>query len=342
MQRALDDDRMSEPQENNDDLFQQLDEKNQLIAALTERLEQAAEQLDRNHRNGSDRGVRLGGGGVPAEFVEQQQALANDVHQMVEQWDQMQAGATLGRIELQVGELRDYLAQRLDKLHVSASPAPTSSASDESSVGSVKQYMEAVQPTAAAPDANSYENLKAQLLGDEIPTTPAAPAEELPEVGSTVSEPIQSNDTPAVTDVAELPDGPEPIDVESASLEILQQAVLERDQYIMLLIQKMRSSQKDRLLDSNWKELESVPHDLHATLCELQADLNKTLRMAEVEFSLERARMGREANHLKQARAELEREMRHLSRNANGSADGDESDESAGFSNRWKRLMGKG
>lgn len=342
MQRALDDDRMSEPQENNDDLFQQLDEKNQLIAALTERLEQAAEQLDRNHRNGSDRGVRLGGGGVPAEFVEQQQALANDVHQMVEQWDQMQAGATLGRIELQVGELRDYLAQRLDNLHVSASPAPTSSASDESSVGSVKQYMEAVQPTAAAPDANSYENLKAQLLGDEAPTVPAVSTEELPEVSSSVPEPSQPNAMPAVADVEELPDGPEPIDVESASLEILQQAVLERDQYIMLLIQKMRSSQKDRLLDSNWKELESVPHDLHATLCELQADLNKTLRMAEVEFSLERARMGREANHLKQARAELEREMRHLSRNANGSADGDESDESAGFSNRWKRLMGKG
>lgn len=333
---------MSEPLENNDELFQQLDEKNQLIAALTERLEQAAEQLDRNHRNGSDRGVRLGGG-VPAEFAEQQQALANDVHQMVEQWDQMQAGATLGRIELQVGELRDYLAQRLDNLHVSASPVPTNSESDESSVGSVKQYMETVQPTVAAPEANSYENLKAQLLGDEIPTTPVAPAEELPEVGSSVPEPTHPNDMPAVADVADLPDGPEPVDVESASLEILQQAVLERDQYIILLIQKMRSSQKDRLLDSNWKDLESVPHDLHATLCELQADLNKTLRMAEVEFSLERARMGREANQLKQARAELDREARRHSRGGDSAADGDGSDDdSAGFSSRWKRLMGKG
>lgn len=334
---------MSEPSENNDELFQQLDEKNQLIAALTERLEQAAEQLDRNHRNGSDRGVRLGGGGVPAEFVEQQQTLANDVQQMVEQWDQMQAGATLGRIELQVGELRDYLAQRLDNLHVSASPVAVPAESDESSVGSVKQYMEAVQPTAAVPGVNSYENLKAQLLGDEVPVSPPASAEELPEVGSGVSEPPQPNVTPAVADVGELPDGPEPINVESAPLETLQQAVLERDQYITLLIQKMRSSQKDRLLDSNWKELESVPHDLHATLCELQADLNKTLRLAEVEFSLERARMGREANHLKQARAELEREMRHLSKGSNGAADGEGSDdESAGFSSRWKRLMGKG
>lgn len=35
----------------------QLADRDQLVAALTERLEQAAEQLDRLHRTGADRGV---------------------------------------------------------------------------------------------------------------------------------------------------------------------------------------------------------------------------------------------------------------------------------------------
>ena len=73
----------------------QLQEKEQLVAALTERLEQAAEQLDRLHRTGADRAMRTGGGGFPAEMVEQQKQLVDDLQRSVQQWEDMQPGAML-------------------------------------------------------------------------------------------------------------------------------------------------------------------------------------------------------------------------------------------------------
>ena len=87
----------------------QLQEKEQLIAALTERLEQAAEQLDRLRRSGADKALRTGGG-IPPELVEEQKQLVGDLQRVVQQWEDMQPGALLGRVEMQLGELRDLVS----------------------------------------------------------------------------------------------------------------------------------------------------------------------------------------------------------------------------------------
>lgn len=93
------------------DLIQnQLHEKEQLVAALTERLEQAAEQLDRLQRTGADKGRRpLVGGGLPAELVEEHKTTLEDLKRVIARWEDIQAEAALGRIETQIVELRDLV-----------------------------------------------------------------------------------------------------------------------------------------------------------------------------------------------------------------------------------------
>ena len=86
-----------------------LREKEHLVAALTERLEQAAEQLDRLRRTGVDKGRRPLGGGFPAEVVEEHKTTLEDLKRVITRWEDMQAEVTLGRIETQIAELRDLM-----------------------------------------------------------------------------------------------------------------------------------------------------------------------------------------------------------------------------------------
>src|SRR5437868_6722484 len=87
----------------------QLHEKDQLVTALTERLEQAAEQLDRLRRTGADKGRRPagGGGGMPAELVDDHKSTLEDLKRVIARWEDIQAEAAFGRIETQIVELRD-------------------------------------------------------------------------------------------------------------------------------------------------------------------------------------------------------------------------------------------
>ncbi len=87
----------------------QLADRDQLVAALTERLEQAAEQLDRLHRTGADRGVRSGILGIPPELIQQQQKLVEDLQQAIQQWEDMQPGAFFGRLESQLTQIHDLV-----------------------------------------------------------------------------------------------------------------------------------------------------------------------------------------------------------------------------------------
>jgi len=80
-------------------LEEQLCEKDELVAVLTERLEQAAEQLDRFRRTGSGRGVRLASG-LPTELVDSQKSLITKLEHAVAQWEDLQAAAALGRLEM--------------------------------------------------------------------------------------------------------------------------------------------------------------------------------------------------------------------------------------------------
>lgn len=310
-------------------LESQLREKEQLVSALTERLEQAAEQLDRIRRTGGDRGARVAGG-IPAELVEEQKTLVTDLQQAVQQWSEMQPGATLGRIEVQIIELRDLVAGRLSE-----------GGFQPSSGNAFSGHFEQSPPDRgrSASDSKSglsgYESMKAQLLGSPAEQTKSAPkevpTEAKPAQPSQPQEEIANVDPPVV------------IDLNAAGVDDLRKAVEQRDAYISFLTKKLRAAEMCYQDSINWEVLNNAPEDLRRRLEDLEKTLHATLRHAEIDHSLERARLSREATRLEHLEEQIRREMKRL--NISETQDGDDEEPSAqsdhGMNTRWQRLFGK-
>ncbi len=321
----------------------QLREKEELVAVLTQRLEQAAEQLDRIHRTGGDRGLRLGGG-FPPELVESHKNLVGELQQAVEQWEQMQAAATLGRLEVQISELHDLIADQGGKaITGEETPQPLQDARPEDDInagvgkgdrsnlperpdGCFAQMRPVPFSDASADDEpDAWETLKAGLLAKD-----SEPAQEAPEA----EEIVESHQ-------------PEPIDFLTADTKELQCAIESRDEYISFLIKKLRIVQsRQSVALPDWAALENVPEELRQGLQELEGRLEETLRISEVELSIERARLSREEVRLQQIEYQVEKKMNLLGLSLEDGApvDGFQAtdDSHKGKGRRWLRFLGVG
>lgn len=290
-----------------------LREKEELVEALTERLEQAAEQLDRLQRANGDRG-RWMTGGVPAELVEQQRTVCEDLERVVQQWEDSQPTAALSRIEMQIQELRDLVVRM---------PAGGGLPAEE------RPHEAAAQDSGADAGMSAWEALKAGLLGQSPPAdgTNGNPARE--GQGSVADGPDPFDGEPL--------EPPAPVDFEFADSDELRRAVIVRDDFIAELLRRLRSAESRTRSTDDWKSLETVPEDLRNRLESLERRLEQTLRLTEVELSLERARLGREEVRLKQ----LEEAMQKAARRGMASDDDEEDDEERTASDgRWKRMLG--
>lgn len=309
----------------------QLHEKEQLVSALTERLEQAAEQLDRLHRTGADRAVRVGGG-FPQELVEQQKQLVDDLQRAVQQWEDMQPGALLGRIEMQIGDIRDMLANGVEP-----SSSPSENRSSSSGGGDIAAYMREAMGGSGSNGLSGYEAMKAGLLANEPggESEPVAAREEMP-------APVQAVDqffTPTGPEFEDTPlaDPPASIDVANAGIEDLRQAVEERDSYILYVLQRLRNAESRHHVPNNWAVLETMPAELRGRLEVLEKQLQQTLRTAEIELSLQRAKLGREEMRIRHLDEQVQKERK---RTGGGPADAPEGDRDKSQSNRWMRMLG--
>lgn len=290
----------------------QLQDKEQLVAALTERLEQAAEQLDRVHRTGGDRRAHLGG--FPPELVEQQKSLVDELQHAVETWEAMQASLVLGRLEVQITELRDLVSERLTAAPVAGTmPVPAERLGSETPRRS--------QGDDAAPQG--WEALKASLLGD------APPAEADAADGTA--------DDSAADEPLELENAPPPLDPESANPDELRRAIDARDEFIAQLARNLRRLNTRHRLPDDWSALANVPDELRERLMALERRLEESLRLAEVETSLERARLGREAIRLRLWEEQLQKEARRHTAAAGPPKEADDTDPK---SRRWLRMLG--
>lgn len=342
----------------------QLREKDDIIAALTERLEQAAEQLDRIHRSGGDRGASAsagGGGGLPAELVEQQKELTEQLQQAVEQWEEMQAAATLERLEGRVLELKDLFAGGVASVSSEAAQAPAPASSGSREAPEDEPEPKRPQTSEPAPSGDNWEALKARLFASETDDSPSGntetvePADSVPpeanETGAEAAAPTPERCRGAADtepDEGPEPDPPEPVDFETAGADDLRQAVERRDAYIMYLTRRIRMVQLRCTPSDGWASLENAPEELRTRLEELEGQLEQNLRHAEVEFSLERARLAREASKLQQARDQIEQEKKRLGLAGESTDDSSEkknaeaSAEQPRESGRWMRFLGKG
>jgi len=304
-------------------LESQLAEKEQLVAALTERLEQAAEQLDRLHRTGADRGVRAGIAGIPAELVQQQQKLTEELQRAVQQWEDMQPGAFFGRLETQLAQIQELVQQEPHGggSHSSDSYSHYESGrSSESSYGSggttsLQSVLERMQAKQAEPPAEESANPPAEERSEGAPSASAVDIALPP-----LSEP------------------PEPIDVTAATPEELARACEVRDSYIVYLLQRLRQIESLGHVPNSWAGLENVPGELRARLETLEKRLEETLRLAEVELSLQRAKLAREEMRIRMMDGQMQKQLKQA-RDASES-EGDSSADQAN-SGRWRRMLGR-
>lgn len=299
------------------ELQKRLEEKDQLVKALTEQLELAAEQLDRFQRSGASQRTAVAGG-LPPALLEDQKQILDDMARVVQQWEDMQAAMALGRLEVQISSLQDLIHEKFNQPFMVA----------QASVAMVRPAIETV--TDASPESQldaessgAWAALKQRMLAQQPEN--AAPAKE------------------AASLVAECPEEPPPrqIDVSAASREQLEEAIDDRDRYISYLLRRQRLAGGEVQLP-DWSSLPPVPEFVTNRVTQLADELESRLRLAEIEVSVERARIARDQMKLRQAQDALERQRRQLGiENESAAAAGNSGATPASSSDRrWSRFMG--
>lgn len=319
-------------------LESELQEKDQLVVMLTERLEQVAEQLDRRHRSGADRGMTVSGG-IPREVIEEQQKIAQDLQAFMEQMQGAETESSLARIEMQIAELKKMVEDGFEKGPVAAKPstlvdylsAPSIPAVEESPLESEveQQEPEPEEATdsepASDPNVSGWEAMKQKLLSgqgvdvsSDLPDKKAhAPAPPVPQ-----PEPVEQNSAllsggtgrTLASYKPPLPDAPTEIDYDQASHGELTAAIRERDQYIGLLIKRLREAET-AVIPVNWEAINNAPEELVKHLQTLQHDLEHNLGLAEVEISIERARLSRTELMLQNREEQIRKKEKQLGLN---------------------------
>ncbi|KAA0139851.1 hypothetical protein FYZ48_07930 [Gimesia chilikensis] len=316
----------------------ELQEKDQLVVMLTERLEQVAEQLDRRHRSGADRGMTVSGG-IPREVIEEQQKIAQDLQAFMEQMQGAETESSLARIEMQIAELKKMVEDGFEKGPVAAKPsslvdylsAPSVPAVEESPLESEVEQPESEPEEAPAsepvidPNVSGWEAMKQKLLSgqgvdvsSDLPEKKAhAPAPPVPQ-----PEPVAQNSAllsggtgrTLASYKPPLPEAPAEIDYDQASHEDLTAAIRERDQYIGLLIKRLREAET-AVIPVNWEAINNAPEELVKHLQTLQHDLEHNLGLAEVEISIERARLSRTELMLQNREEQIRKKEKQLGLN---------------------------
>lgn len=282
-------------------LMDQVRSKDTLVMQLTERLEQAAEQLDRLHRSGADkRHGGGGGGGGSRELVEQTGALTTRVEEALEAWNQ-------------TGPQFDYICQRLDEIAGSLqSGATPSKGNSRSSSPSPAPAHSA--PAAGGAGGSFWEKMKSNMMdGSPAPAVSQATAAAGSPTHSVLEEGAEG--APPNDAILQRISAPAPavIEVETASIEELREAVTTRDNYISALISELRTAEPFPTLPSDLKESGIAPEKLVASLLEMESRLKTKMLREELDLSLERARIARERSKLELVKTQLESQIKRLS-----------------------------
>ncbi|MGE5193920.1 MAG: hypothetical protein ACM3U2_15610 [Deltaproteobacteria bacterium] len=330
----------------------QLHEKERLVAALTERLEQAAEQLDRMRRTGGDKGRRPLGMGFPPEVVEEHKHTLEDLKRVITNWEETQPGATLGRIETQIVELRDLITSSLHGGTFTASPsaarvpAAPATSSPPSATPPRERAQDAPAPASGGKSGNNawWEAQKAALMGEPVPaevqaTLAAAETPAAPEPRSEEPAPLAAACDLAAIDI---PDLPAPVDLDNITLDDARAAIRERDRIIQQLREPLLLVKASGQLPADLNSLENLPEPVRARITELETQWQAKFRQVELDLSLERARLAREQAAVRQQQESLQKQLRRGAAAGNAfDDDGARGEESSSSKRRWFRFMGK-
>lgn len=161
---------------------------------------------------------------------------------------------------------------------------------------------------------DSWETIRNSLLqqeaGTEEPSTATAQAFEMPPE-------TRVEDTASISLEAEAQSFhlPQPVDIDLVSEEELRQAVIERDELVATLLNRLRHHGVSSaiLSEEQLRHLcENFPDELKARVENSLNHVDQQLRIGELELSLERARVGRQLARLEESREKLEKNAKQL------------------------------
>lgn len=271
-----------------------LKERDQVVQMLTQRLEQAADQLDRLQRTGGGRGGAVVAG-IPPELIENQEAMSEQMTQLVGEWEELQAGDVLARIESRLTDLHELISSGAT---LSANPSGASVFSDI---------------PAKEPATSGWEAIKAAMMAGKSYHDPASSSfasSATQHVSARASDDIESDivQRPAPSP---LPEPPPAVDLDTADQSQLYGAIRDRDEFIATLLRRLSSPDASTQFP-DWEKLNFVPEDLYRELLGLRERLQDKLRVAEVDLSLQRAKLAREDAKLTIKAEQVARQMKQL------------------------------
>src|SRR5262249_36981183 len=156
-------------------------------------------------------------GTIPPQFLQEQKTTLDELKRLIGDWDGMQAGATLERIEAQVIEIRNLVSNGVQLASPPAAAAPTAAPAVRERPASTPAP--ATAPAAGATTNSSWwEKQKAAMLGESPPAETPAPAPVASVASVAVQSPEESAESkpaPIQLSDAVIPDPPEPVDFEN-------------------------------------------------------------------------------------------------------------------------------
>lgn len=315
-----------------------LNERDQIVQMLTQRLEQAADQLDRMQRTGGGRGGATAG--IPTELIENQQTLAGQMTQLLGQWEELQAAEMLTRIESRLNDLHDLVATGSGSSSRASANGSTSTSNEKDGANSSSEVSVLPEIAPTKPATMGWEAIKAAVMAGEsinLESVSHSPPrhEAAHESVFTESDASERSDSPTLSEP------PLPVDFDSADHQQLCDAIRDRDEFISLLLRRLSSPDANTEFP-DWDQLNRVPEDLQHELLNLRDRLQDKLRVAEVDLSLQRAKLAREDARLTIKANQLALQMRKLgltpdepSSNASGTREG----AGAAQGRRWLQFL---
>ena len=232
--------------------------------------------------------------------------------QLLSHWEGLQAAEMLTRIESRLNDLHGLVSNRSRDTSRANASEPASIEKDGANSSSEVSSNNVVLPDLAPtkPATMGWEAIKAAVLAGEcinLETISHAPLLHAADHEIDVTESIASDRSDSPT----LSEPPLPVDFNNADHQQLCDAIRDRDEFISLLLRRLSSPDANTEFP-DWEQLNSVPEDLHRELLSLRDRLQDKLRVAEVDLSLQRARLAREEAKLSIKAEQVVRQMKQL------------------------------
>lgn len=242
---------------------------------------------------------------------------------MAEQWEEAQPGSLLIRIESQLAAVHDLVLNLRREEH----PRTETAEIEDRVRRSYRETDITIEHDATDvtidESASSWEAIKQQILGSNIPSELSSTSKEDSELLRLMSE------TPT----------PAEVDFRTADMAAMKMALVERDAYIIQL-NRLYRTRNTLSIPADWAALANVPAEMQVRVETLIERLDVQVRLGEVEMSLERARLARERSQIQSEREHIEKHLKRLGLSSIAELDNISAATGNSSDRRWMRFLG--